>query len=1313
MNLQLKFNSDGTVQNLTFILGTRKGLKMGILRNPSSVNTSDSLEDAPQLSFDVYKYDNGAIMPLWNDLTTFKLVYVPEFDTWFEAVVEENESDNGTVKHVSLTRLGESELTQIRVYGLNINTEDSIIYDENFKPTVLYDPSDAAHSLLNRVLSYAPHYSVGYVAPTVRNIQRTFSFNDQPVLDCFKNIAEEESLFFIYDSSDNNGVINRTVSVYDVMSNCNVCNYRGLFTHTCPKCGSTNVVEGYGEDTTILISSESLGNDLSTSTNTDAIANCYHLQAGDDIMTAAVRQCNPNGTGYIWNFTNEMYNEMSSELRTAIQNYNVLYNQYMTTHSYLASAPTAYNTLITKYKAIDPTLDIDTITNIIGYPALIKAWYDALDFYYFLKTSLMPSVNTDSITAQDVVDDIYTAMNHSTVAVGNIDNLSLAAASTAVMNNARLIANTIYEITVQTQTLTGTTWTGTLMATNFYDKDDAAVTQMMTVTVNADLEEYVSGKVMKTLFNTTQGESTVVAMYNQTLAQVQQALHYYSLDELNNINKSFNGAIEILSKFKADKTSSELYNIIYVPTKAKLDAVQSELVVRENEVNLVSSFVDTLFNTYITGTQTALNFENYLGSTLWVELNSFRREANFSDNNYVSTTFRRKFSYTDSNFISDSLTNSEIVQRAYEFLVQAEQKMAENNKYSYQISSSLKNLLIIPDFAKLRNMFKCGNWMRVKAKDGELYKLRLISYDMNFDNPESLTVNFSDVTDTSNVRAAQQIIAQSVDLVKNQKKYANQVTNKFTGITDDIQCDYVVNDSFVGGGVGDNIEILGDQMVTEFNVLDGLIQGKISTSQAMSLIQQELNKITLLVNNGEYILVTPVGDEDPSEEEWYERSIDYDYGHIYPEGDENPQSEGWYELVNNVYVLTSDTSVVEGKDYYERVARYVYTLTQDTTVNPYKDYYEYESGESSITIEYDGIAMTTSGQITLGGDVVFISNLTDGRTIISGDNITTGEIKSANYEFTSGNIFSDSGTLLSLLNGEIRTPGFYVNEDGDAWFKGIINAEGGFIGDTEIEPNSDSGMTLNHAHHAWKLRSAAVGEDDSSRYYAYLTGNKNLIVSNHEDQGHTSENDVTDLCSIGSYKYPWGKGYFDLLRVKHHNVLPEGLALTLDAGSWTQHASGYYTQTIEVNGMSGNVYLYIATSNGTDLDLVYKHHIEVDTINDDEVIFLAETEPASDVNLVLLVEDFIFSSMEEIELNASYDEELKQLSCMWSSPSDASKFITWESEEFVIEECINESAPDDPASWREVLVVDEVDGGPLEKDEFEDDPLIIGEENND
>ena len=50
------------------------------------------------------------------------------------------------------------------------------------------------------------------------------------------------------------------------------------------------------------------------------------------------------------------------------------------------------------------------------------------------------------------------------------------------------------------------------------------------------------------------------------------------------------------------------------------------------------------------------------------------------------------------------------------------------------------------------------------------------------------------------------------------------------------------------------------------------------------------------------------------------------------------------------------------------------------------------SGYSYVTLKSDGVTIATSDDITLGGDVVFVDDLTDGVTKISGDNIRTGTI---------------------------------------------------------------------------------------------------------------------------------------------------------------------------------------------------------------------------------------------------------------------------------------------------------------------------------
>ena len=112
------------------------------------------------------------------------------------------------------------------------------------------------------------------------------------------------------------------------------CGYRGEYTDTCPKCGSTNL-KFYGEDTTVYVDSENLADNITHSVDTDQYKNCFKLRAGDDNMTAAVINCNPNGTDYLYYFSDECKKDMSEELVAKIESYDKLVQSYTQEYSEL------------------------------------------------------------------------------------------------------------------------------------------------------------------------------------------------------------------------------------------------------------------------------------------------------------------------------------------------------------------------------------------------------------------------------------------------------------------------------------------------------------------------------------------------------------------------------------------------------------------------------------------------------------------------------------------------------------------------------------------------------------------------------------------------------------------------------------------------------------------------------------------------------------------------------------------------------------------------------------------------------------------
>ena len=103
----------------------------------------------------------------------------------------------------------------------------------------------------------------------------------------------------------------KTISQYY----CPECKRRGDFSNGCtnPDCThSLKIIPRYGKDSGIFVNKDNLGENINLSIDTDNIKNCFRLSAGDDDMTAAIVNCNPSGSRYIWHFTDEMKEDINS-----------------------------------------------------------------------------------------------------------------------------------------------------------------------------------------------------------------------------------------------------------------------------------------------------------------------------------------------------------------------------------------------------------------------------------------------------------------------------------------------------------------------------------------------------------------------------------------------------------------------------------------------------------------------------------------------------------------------------------------------------------------------------------------------------------------------------------------------------------------------------------------------------------------------------------------------------------------------------------------------------------------------------------------
>ena len=196
----------------------------------------------------------------------------------------------------------------------------------------------------------------------------------------------------------------------------------------------------------------------------------------------------------------------------------------------------------------------------------------------------------------------------------------------------------------------------------------------------------------------------------------------------------------------------------------------------QNEIDSRQATIDEWQNTYDNlvlrqqEIQADLNFQDYLGEELYK----------------IFCMYKREDTYQNDNYISDGLSDSEIIQKAKDFLEVAQKELEKARTPNHSISSTLHNLLIMPEFKPIIDNFKLGNWLRI-CVDGIVYRLRLIGYELSFSSIQTLSVEFSNVTklntianETKNILDSAKSMASNFDYFVAQAKRGNEANVEIT-----------------------------------------------------------------------------------------------------------------------------------------------------------------------------------------------------------------------------------------------------------------------------------------------------------------------------------------------------------------------------------------------------------------------------------------------------------------------------------------------------------------------------------------------------
>ena len=713
----------------TILLQTRSFKTIGKL-NYTNFNASLVANGIDEISFEIHKYVDGRICPIWDDIEDLKLVKVEDYGR-FQIRVSYTDSTE-TVKAIHGQSL-EVELGQLMLNNFHVNDDEAtdMVYtdyskdnydkvDDNnyvFVPTVFYNDKDPKRSLLHRVLAdKAPHWKIGHVptwvsmseddvAELANTFKRMYTVDGTSIYDFLTGeVAKETNVIFVFDTLGEERIIN----CYSLID--------------CYDESGKLVEHAYGNDTNIFVSKKNLASEISIESNQDELKNCFRVEGGDDLITASVAAVNMNGTNYIWCFSDLQLRDMSEELRNKIKDYQTIMSSQETKDLYYGE-----NGIYTR------------LTN-------------AYEELYQKESSLMPTITAiDPGDAKTQYEKVVDALQTSTVYVTSLNNYSAdshVGLDSMVVEYASVFMDSRFEIEVINDKDSNKSqfdknaklWKGKFKITQRTDSSNTYPTIVDDFEyIKVDIEdkstengelEFVRQKTLKAL---AESDMQNFDFTNIDEDEARSYFEKFALNRLTSFYDAYDRCLSIMGDFGIVKDEEDERRKLYNEYYKILTIIGEVKKVREQEVADIKvkiGNIETEQKEFQNSEQ--YNFEKFLGEELYSEFCLYRREDTYSNSNYISDNLN---------------TTTEQLEKAQELLKVAETELKKACVLQRTVSASLNNLLVLPEFEPLYEEFALYNFIRIKTED-EIIKLRLIKIEFDGDSVESINVTFSEQIET-------------------------------------------------------------------------------------------------------------------------------------------------------------------------------------------------------------------------------------------------------------------------------------------------------------------------------------------------------------------------------------------------------------------------------------------------------------------------------------------------------------------------------------------------------------------------------------
>lgn len=219
----------------------------------------------------------------------------------------------------------------------------------------------------------------------------------------------------------------------------------------------------------------------------------------------------------------------------------------------------------------------------------------------------------------------------------------------------------------------------------------------------------------------------------------------YGLKFLDTKVKSFKTQDELYCAQGMNKPDNLSYNL-YLDNLSDLNSATAEYNKRQSEVDSATD----VYNSIITernAVQTQLDMDEWFTKDEWKALDAYVVEETYDNDNYITT---------------DNTTDTERFDIERQLYDAAWKDLSKKCRPQYQYSSTLSNVLTIPQFKGFLQYFQLGNFIRMATDYDTVIKLRLISFTVDYNDTSKIDVTFSDAIRVHNeIIDAASIISQA------------------------------------------------------------------------------------------------------------------------------------------------------------------------------------------------------------------------------------------------------------------------------------------------------------------------------------------------------------------------------------------------------------------------------------------------------------------------------------------------------------------------------------------------------------------------